>query len=146
FTPAHVLLARLYYKLNRSKDGEREREIIQKLQEDEQKKQPSGNTADPALKDSIATVDLQQKADSLKQQNDLAGAREAYEAQLRLTPRRLETLSGLGEVLARQGEYDGAISRYRQALEIDSKQDAIRTNLGIAYYKAGQFADAQREL
>jgi tetratricopeptide (TPR) repeat protein len=44
FTPAHVLLARLYYKLKRSADAERERSIIATLNAEEQKRQP---TPDP---------------------------------------------------------------------------------------------------
>jgi hypothetical protein len=44
FTPAHVLLARLYYKLKRPADAERERSIIARLNSEEQKSQP---TTDP---------------------------------------------------------------------------------------------------
>ena len=41
FTPAHVLLARLYYKLGRNADAERERAAIQRLNEEQQKRQPT---------------------------------------------------------------------------------------------------------
>ena len=44
FTPAHVLLARLYYKLKRPSDAERERSIIARLNAEEQTRQP---TPDP---------------------------------------------------------------------------------------------------
>jgi tetratricopeptide (TPR) repeat protein len=44
FTPAHVLLARLYYKLKRPGDAERERSIIARLNAEEQTRQP---TPDP---------------------------------------------------------------------------------------------------
>lgn len=44
FTPAHVLLARLYYKLKRPADAERERSIIARLNAEEQRRQP---TPDP---------------------------------------------------------------------------------------------------
>jgi tetratricopeptide (TPR) repeat protein len=40
YTPAHVLLARLYYKLKRPADAERERAIIDRLNAEQQKKQP----------------------------------------------------------------------------------------------------------
>ena len=38
FTPAHVVLARLYYKVGRASDAERERATIQRLTEEQQKK------------------------------------------------------------------------------------------------------------
>ena len=40
FTPAHVLLARVYYKLNRQADAERERATIDQLNSKEQERQP----------------------------------------------------------------------------------------------------------
>src|SRR6185436_4642158 len=95
-------------------------------------------------KASESKVDLQKKGDELQRQNDLPGALEAYRAQLLQTPQRVETLSSLGVVLARLGQYGEAITRYREALVIDAKQDGIRTNLGIAYYKSGAFESAQR--
>src|SRR6266550_84590 len=116
FTPAHVLLARLYYKLNRATDGQRERDIIQKLQEAEQKKQLNATQPTAPAKAPAVEVDLQQKGDELQRQNDLQGALEAYRAQLLLTPQRVETLSGLGVVLARLGQYSDAIVRYKEAL------------------------------
>jgi tetratricopeptide (TPR) repeat protein len=45
FQPAHVLLARLYFKLKRGADAEREREIIRRLTEEQQKRQPAGTPA-----------------------------------------------------------------------------------------------------
>jgi len=41
FTPAHVLLARLYYKLKRPGDAERERSTVTRLNAEEQKRQPT---------------------------------------------------------------------------------------------------------
>jgi len=49
FTPAHVILARLYYQLKRKNDAERERAIIQKLNEEQQKKQPVPGSQQPPL-------------------------------------------------------------------------------------------------
>ncbi len=43
FNPAHVLLARLYYKVKRTDDAARQRAIIDRLTEEQQKKQPGGN-------------------------------------------------------------------------------------------------------
>ena len=41
YSAAHVLLARLYYKLKRPQDAERERAIIERLNAEQQKKQPT---------------------------------------------------------------------------------------------------------
>ena len=40
FIEAHVLLASVYYRLNRKVDGDREGEIVQKLNAEQQAKQP----------------------------------------------------------------------------------------------------------
>jgi tetratricopeptide (TPR) repeat protein len=45
FTEAHVLLASVYYRLNRKEDGDREREIIQRLNAEQQAKQPGAQDA-----------------------------------------------------------------------------------------------------
>lgn len=42
FTPAHVTLATIYYRLKRRSDGDRERAIVQKLTEETQKQQQKG--------------------------------------------------------------------------------------------------------
>jgi len=51
FVEAHVLLASVYYRLDRKPDGDREREIVQKLNTQQQAKQPGsqpGNSKDPS--------------------------------------------------------------------------------------------------
>jgi tetratricopeptide (TPR) repeat protein len=51
FIEAHVLLASVYYRLNRNADGKREQEIIQKLNTEQQSKQPGSegpDKSDPA--------------------------------------------------------------------------------------------------
>ena len=46
FIEAHVLLASVYYRLNRNADGKREQEIIQKLTAEQQSKQPGSQDSD----------------------------------------------------------------------------------------------------
>ena len=46
FIEAHVLLASVYYRLNRNADGKREQEIIQKLNAEQQSKQPGSDGPD----------------------------------------------------------------------------------------------------
>ena len=47
FVEARVLLASVYYRLNRKEDGNRERAIIQKLNAEQQAKQPGAQEPDP---------------------------------------------------------------------------------------------------
>src|SRR5438128_250089 len=83
---------------------------------------------------------------ALQQTGDLQGAREAYEAALRLVPNRVDALSNLGVIFARLGQYGEAIKRYKEALAVDEKQYETRLNLGIAFYKTEEFELSQREL
>ena len=59
YSPAHVLLARLYFKLKRNDEARREQALIEKLRIEEQQKQPTaesqklGNPKDRALKDPL---------------------------------------------------------------------------------------------
>ena len=46
FVEAHVLLASVYYRLNRPEDGQRERAIIQKLNAEQQARQPGVQESD----------------------------------------------------------------------------------------------------
>ena len=82
----------------------------------------------------------------LQQKGDLDGARRAYEAALKLIPRRLDALSNLGVIYAKLGQYDEAIKNYSAALAIDPAEHAIRLNLGIAYFQKQQIDAAGREL
>ncbi len=50
FTEAHVSLATAYYRLKRKQDGDREREIVLRLNAEAQKKQPRGEAAKPEAK------------------------------------------------------------------------------------------------
>ena len=43
FLEAHVSLAQVYYRLKREADGDREREIVQKLRTEQEAKQSRGN-------------------------------------------------------------------------------------------------------
>jgi predicted Zn-dependent protease len=48
FSEGRVLLASVYYRLNRKADGDRERAAIQKLSDEKQAKQPGSQTNDQA--------------------------------------------------------------------------------------------------
>jgi len=82
----------------------------------------------------------------LHQARQLAAAADAYGRFLKEQPRNVEALSNLGAVLAAQGRYEDAISRYREALAVDARRTAVRLNLAVALQKAGRAAAAAAEL
>jgi hypothetical protein len=49
YIPAHVLLARLYFRLKRIDDARREQAIVERLTVEQQKKQPTAEK-DPLLR------------------------------------------------------------------------------------------------
>ena len=82
----------------------------------------------------------------LQQTGDLTGARRAYEAALKLSPRRIDALSNLGLVYSGLREFDRAVQTFEKALEIDPRQPAVLFNAGLAYLQAGQNEKARRTL
>ena len=100
----------------------------------------SAQTAvNPAQKAFNRGVELQQKG-------DLVGARQSYEAALKLAPQRVDVLSNLGLVYSQLGEAERAVKCLRDALKLDPKQPAIRLNLAVVQMRANQYDPAQREL
>jgi tetratricopeptide (TPR) repeat protein len=79
---------------------------------------------------------LFQKARTLEQAGEWAGAEAAYRQYLKRDPASAEALSNLGVVLARQGKYEAAAESYGRALRLRPSLAALYLNLGIAYYKA----------
>src|SRR2546425_6859169 len=49
------------------------------------------------------------------------------------------SLSSLGVVLAREGRYEEAIANYKRALALNPRLPATQINLGLAYFKKGDF-------
>lgn len=60
--------------------------------------------------------------------------------------RSAEELTDEGFALTRFGEWEGAISKYREAIKIDSSYVRAHANLGYALNRVGSFDDAIREL
>jgi superkiller protein 3 len=81
-----------------------------------------------------------------QQAGDLAAARSAYEAALKLSPRRIDALSNLGLVYGGLRQYDRAVKTLETARDIDPKQPAVLFNLGLAYLQAGQNENARHTL
>ena len=85
-----------------------------------------------------------QRAVQLHQAGDLPAAIEAYRQCLAADPSRYDARSNLGAALSASGKYPEAIEQYRQAIEVAPPQLAFRLwqNLGLAYYKSGQYEAA----
>jgi Flp pilus assembly protein TadD len=84
-------------------------------------------------------------AHALSAQGKLAEAAVEFHQALDRKPDYPEALNGLGNVLARQSDYRGAIELYRKSLAGQPENAAIRTNLANALVAAGDSAGAERE-
>jgi len=82
----------------------------------------------------------------LQKKGDLAGARQAYEAALKLSPQRVDALSNLGLTYAGLHQYDRAVQSFQQALAVAPGHPAVLFNLGITYLQAAQYENARRTL
>jgi Tfp pilus assembly protein PilF len=71
-----------------------------------------------------------------QQLGDAAGAQQFYEQVLRLMPKRLDALSNLGVVYARQGMHDKAIVRYREALAIAPVSSGSDSIWGLPVFRS----------
>jgi tetratricopeptide (TPR) repeat protein len=92
-------------------------------------------TADPRLHAYLA------KASQAMQSGDNTSAEESLRHAIEIDPRSLQALNDLGIVLARLGRPAEAIPFYREAIRI-RPDPATKRNLAIAYFKAGQYANA----
>ena len=63
-----------------------------------------------------------------------------------MDPKRADPHYGLGDVYARQGRYDLAISEYRKGLELSGGQPAASPELGYVYALEGRRPEALESL
>lgn len=54
----------------------------------------------------------------------------------------VEARANLGAALAHMGRFDEAIKEYQLALPEVPDKDSVHMNIGLAYYKKGDLADA----
>src|SRR2546430_10335385 len=73
------------------------------------------------------------------ERGEYAQAERLFRQQVAKTPQSAEALSNLGAVLAREQKFDEAIKTYELALRTDPRLTPLYFNLGVAYFKAGQF-------
>src|SRR5207247_8751860 len=78
------------------------------------------------------------RALELQQAGDVLGAIDTYKTALAIIPDRADALSNLGAAYVRLGQYDDGIKQYQAALNADPTSNAIRLNLGLAYYKSAR--------
>ena len=102
----------------------------------------------------IAVAFAQQRADpdqllkaaiDEQQHGDYPAAIRDYRKLLELRPDTVEAKVNLGAALAHQGQFDEAIALYQAALPSLSFKNPVLLNLGLAYYKKGDFASAQEQ-
>src|SRR5262245_56926054 len=101
---------------------------------------------DVLAQETAAEIDAAfEAAARLHQSGDLEGAIRGYQAILTKHPERVDVRSNLGAAFSRLGRYEEAIAQYKQALAQDQRNQTIRYNLALAYYKANFFAEAAGE-
>ena len=93
----------------------------------------------------VAAENWFEKGRYYEQSGDWTSAEAAYGAFVKQNPQSAEGLSNLGVVLSHQGKYDQAIEIYKRAVKLLPASFPIHLNLGLAYFKTGKRAEAERE-
>jgi len=77
---------------------------------------------------------------------DMAKARELLTTATRIAPNLDKALNNLGVVLARAGDWDGALAVYQKGLAIDPGNSMILTNMARVYQQTGRGGEADKAL
>src|SRR5215469_2955422 len=88
---------------------------------------------------------LLKAAISEQQRGDYAASIRDYRKFLEMHPDDVEAKVNLGAALVHVGQFDEGIAMYRSALPSLSDKNPVLLNLGLAYYKKGDFARAQEQ-
>lgn len=83
-----------------------------------------------------------QQAIALEQQGHNAAAEAAWHKYAAQHPSDAEPLAHIGLLEARQEHYDAAIAAYRRAMALAPAMPGLRLNLGLAYFKNGDYRQA----
>lgn len=93
-----------------------------------------------------AQVDPGPAASALERQGKFAEAEAEWKLLARQSPARPEPLAEIGLLEAKQEHYAEAIAWYRKAMALNPEMPGLGFNLGLAYFKAGDYRDALRQL
>lgn len=91
-----------------------------------------------------AQSDPRAAAFALEQEGKNAEAEAAWRKLAAESPSNGEPLAHIGLLEAREEHYATAVTFYRKALAIDPAMPGLRLNLGLAYFKGGEYRDAIR--
>ena len=94
----------------------------------------------------LSQSDQRQVAFSLEQQGNVPEAEAAWRALSIAYPSNPEPYAHLGLLEARQEHYAEAIAFYRKAMALNPAMPRLRYNLGLAYFKAGEYKDTILQL
>jgi len=81
-------------------------------------------------------------ADQLEARGDTDGARQRYEQILRADPRQPDALNRLGVMAGKKKEYQVSAQYFAEAVKAEPKNAPLRGNLGVAYLRASDLANA----
>lgn len=95
---------------------------------------------------SAAQTDPGQVAFSLEREGKLAEAEAAWSALAKQYPNNPEPVAHMGLIEAKQEHYAEAIRLYRRAMALNPAMPGLRLNLGLAFFKAGDYQHAILEL
>ena len=90
----------------------------------------------------LSQNDPREKAFALELQGKFTEAEAAWRTVSHDYPFNPEPFAHLGLLEARQEHYAEAIAFYRKALALDPTMPSLRSNLGLAYFKAGDYKQA----
>jgi predicted Zn-dependent protease len=94
----------------------------------------------------IAQPDPGQVAFSLEREGKLAEAEAAWSALAKQYPTNPEPLAHMGLIESKQGHYTEAAKFYMRAMALNPHMPGLQLNLGIAFFKAGDYKRAIVEL
>src|ERR1700749_1100406 len=89
-----------------------------------------------------AQADARPNTSALEQQGQNAEAANEWRAYSAHHPGEAEPYAHIGQLEARQGHFAEAITAYKKAMTIAPAMPGLRPNLGLAYFKNGDYKQA----